>query len=411
MQNKRGNQKINQVALSYYSRPDVQEAIFNFCKNRETVPRYNLDSFGKRPDTLQYKSEIFQLAKKGATSFHCSEEIWQNPLKLSIDLPSEQLNELRTGWDLILDIDSKYLDYSKIACSLLIQALEFHNVKNIGIKFSGSKGFHIVVPWKAFPEHANQKQTKDMFPEWPRAISIYLNNLIKPKLIEKIRDLGKEKFFIKGDEEIGDFAEKVAPDIILVSSRHLFRCPYSLHEKTALASIVLDKSEIEGFKITDADPLKLKIKNFYPVPEQNEARELLLQALDYAKIKQKSEKREFKEIKINKRKLVLPPAIEKILKGLHDGKKRALFILLNFFKSLNFDKEEIEAKIEEWNKKNKPPLPQGYINSQLTWTFRQPKILPPNYDKDYYKGIGIVPTDEELKYKNPVNYTVKKSRK
>ena len=27
----------------------------------------------------------------------------------------------------------------------------------------------------------------------------------------------------------------------------------------------------------------------------------------------------------------------------------------------------------------------------------------------YYKGIGIIPTEEERRYKNPVNYIVKKS--
>ena len=95
---------------------------------------------------------------------------------------------------------------------------------------------------------------------------------------------------------------------------------------------------------------------------------------------------------------------------MEDGKKRALFILLNYFRSLGLDFEDIEEKIEKWNKKNKPPLKQGYIQSQLTWSKRHKKVLPPNYDK-YYKDIGIFPTEEEEKYKNPINYTVKKSRK
>lgn len=67
-------------------------------------------------------------------------------------MTEEQLNDLREGWDFLLDVDSKYLDYSKIAAQLLIQALEFHGIKNMNVKFSGSKGFHILVPWKAFPK-------------------------------------------------------------------------------------------------------------------------------------------------------------------------------------------------------------------------------------------------------------------
>ena len=60
----------------------------------------------------------------------------------------QEQDELRQGWDLLVDIDSKYLDYSKIAAELIAEALEFHNVKNYAIKFSGSKGMHIIVPWK-----------------------------------------------------------------------------------------------------------------------------------------------------------------------------------------------------------------------------------------------------------------------
>jgi DNA primase catalytic subunit len=33
-------------------------------------------------------------------------------------------------------------------------------MKNIGIKFSGSKGFHILIPWKAFPEEINGEKSK-----------------------------------------------------------------------------------------------------------------------------------------------------------------------------------------------------------------------------------------------------------
>ena len=121
--------------------------------------------------------------------------------------------------------------------------------------------------------------------------------------------------------------------------------------------------------------------------------------------------REYKEVEVDKSHINYPPCIDSIMKGLQDGRKRALFILLNYFKSLNFTKKEIEGKIETWNKLNKPPLKEGYIRSQLEWTFRQGKILPPNCDKDYYKGIGVcTPEDFCLKIKNPVNYTIKKSR-
>jgi hypothetical protein len=412
------NPKLDSLINLYYARKDVQDAIYNFCRNREVVPRYG-EGFGKRPDTLEYPSDIMQQAKKGATSFHCSEELWTRPLEISTEMTKEQLDEMRDSWDLLIDIDSKYLDYSKIMAKLIVQALEFHSIKNIGIKFSGSKGFHLIIPWKAFPEKVNGLDTKKMFPDWARIVSMYIHEFVKPKLIEKISELTSEKTskYITGDEKAGDSVEKVAPDIVLVSSRHLFRAPYSLHEKTGLASIVITKQELENFQPSDADPLKVKIRNYMPESKEGEARELLIQALDWYKEKIQNETKTnktgkvYKEIEIDRSKIVYPPCIQCMLKGLKDGKKRSLFILISYLNSLNFSRQEIEEKITEWNAKNTPPLKQGYVDSQLSYAFKHKKIMPPNCDK-YYKDINICrPAALCQKIKNPLNYTLCSQRK
>ena len=105
-----------------------------------------------------------------------------------------------------------------------------------------------------------------------------------------------------------------------------------------------------------------------------------------------------------------PPAIRKILEGMKsDGRKRALFILLSFFKSLKFSNEEIEKQVTEWNSKNYEQLIPGYIKAQISWYSKQKDTkLPPNFDKPYYKEIGITPSPEEIATKNPVSYTIKK---
>ena len=72
-------ERIRKIAPSYYSRKDVLNAIFEFSANREISRRY-FEGFGKRPDSFQYPSDILALVKRGATSFHCSEEIWDDPL-------------------------------------------------------------------------------------------------------------------------------------------------------------------------------------------------------------------------------------------------------------------------------------------------------------------------------------------
>ena len=104
-----------------------------------------------------------------------------------------------------------------------------------------------------------------------------------------------------------------------------------------------------------------------------------------------------------------PPSIKKILEGaMDDGKKRALFILLSFFFSLKLSQEQISSIIAEWNAKNKEPLRDGYIKAQLSWYSKNKGKLPPNFDKSYYKDIGIIPTPDEIRTKNPVSYVIKK---
>jgi hypothetical protein len=174
----------------------------------------------------------------------------------------------------------------------------------------------------------------------------------------------------------------------------------------------------------DADPMKLSpedILEFYPKSKDNEAEEFVREALDWAKDnqiksgitdKQKifGKYADFKPIILkNVTENQFPPSILKILEGVSDGRKRALFVLINFFRSIGIEKDDLEKKIFEWNKKNEVPLKEGYLTSQLSWAYRKKPILPPNFSTDYYKGIGINPEPEELRFKNPVSYTVSKN--
>ena len=274
---------------------------------------------------------------------------------------------------------------------------------------SGSKGFHLIIPWKAFPKQINEVNTSDMFPEYPRIITQYIMAETKNQLIEKISELERPNKYIKDYSA----SKEVTPDLILVSPRHLFRMPYSLHEKTALASVVINPDKINDFELKDANPLKVEIKNFIPDSEEGEASELLMQALDWYKGYNKDEEKinkEFKPIKLsNLSEEHFPPCIQKILLGLKDGKKRAVFILLNLFRSIGMDREEVEQRLYEWNEKNTPPLKKGMIKSQITASYRKKSLMPPNC-KEYYQGIGVCIPDDFCKLiKNPINYVVRRN--
>lgn len=368
----------------------------------------------------------------------------------------------------------------------------FGNYYPILLHNSGGKGFHIIVPWKAFPKEINNQETKNLFPEIPRKIASYIRfeaeKILKQELPEDFYKQFKDVNIKKGikclncneivqeykqlhlvcrkcrrDEQkkvIGeqefrcpdcrkpmevieskafyeckkcsqnslknphnfsssievDLFELMGLDVVLVSPRHLFRAPYSLHEK-GLVSVVLTKEELNNFEPKLADPLRIRVRDFYPHAIENEARELLISALDWSKTHEKVKKEyrentDFKAIQLDRKNIAHPPCIELLLKGVADGKKRAVFILINYFRSLGFGLEEIEKLLEEWNKKNKPPLKQGYISSQLSWSEKQDKMLPPNCDKEHYKAIGVCSPDRLCeKIKNPVNYTIRRNWK
>lgn len=486
--------RVRNITQIYYSRKDVQKAIYDFCQNREISPRY-FEGFGKRPDTFQYINDIFELVKKGATSFHCSEEIWSDPLQISTDMSSEQYNEIRDGWDLILDIDCKWFDYSKLAVQAIIKVLNNHGVKNIGIKFSGSKGWHIIVPNKAFPKEIGGIKTKDSFPEIPRQIINYirfksekeLKKILPEDFSEQFKEvkikrgikcnkcseitdeykladffcercgIGEQRKLLLDDKKEykcpdckaifmlkssipfyecskcridskknssnfsrtieEDLFDVMGLDLVLISPRHLFRAPYSLHEKTALASVVLSPEEISTFELKDASPMEVKIRNFMPDVKENEASKLMVDSLEWCAENKPNENKKTDGKYANFKQIVLknitekqfPPCIINILNGVKDGKKRALFSLIHFFRSIGLDKIELEKKIEVWNKKNTPSLKQGYITSQLSWAYGRKPLMPSNC-KEFYQGIGVCVPDNLCKsIKNPVNYIVRKN--
>ena len=161
------------ITLSYYKRKEIRDEIIQNAKDREVIARFN-DKFSKRPDVLQYPSDILELAKQGATSFHGSEDLWNNALQLEPTMRKKDMEKLRRGWDLVLDVDCPYWEISKIITWLFVKALRESGISSVSIKFSGNKGFHIGVPFEAFPEEINNKKTENLFPDLPRAIASFL---------------------------------------------------------------------------------------------------------------------------------------------------------------------------------------------------------------------------------------------
>ncbi|MBW2983676.1 hypothetical protein KY361_01030 [Candidatus Woesearchaeota archaeon] len=479
------------TTLRYYKREDIQNEIVRNAKDREVAVKFGDKGFGKRPDILNYPADILELTKQGATSFHASEELWSNPLRLDPNMRKKDIEELRIGWDLVIDIDCPIWDISKITAWLIIKALKAQGITSISVKFSGNKGFHIGVPFEVFPKRVGNEEIKSRFPEATRKIAMYLLDFVGREYtkvesgkiifgnrfkvaVDKLSKLvGKnfdeltylicknckkkverkeekhEETVVSSDDidfmnEVSyegklkkgsfkkkscgcnkpDYESKFNPlsvidvDTILISSRHLYRMPYSLHEKSKLVSTPFNPEKVMDFKKEFAEPDNVKISRFRFLDKENvkagEGLQLLDRALTFGLEEEKEEVQIKKEYEMPKSALPIdyfPPCIKKILNGLEDGRKRSLFTLVNFLTCVGWDHDKIEKLLREWNKKNQEPLREVLLVGQLRYHKQQKKrILPPNCaNKMYYQDIGCcIPDNLCQKIKNPVNYARRK---
>jgi len=422
-----------QRVWAWYSREPVQKALLEAAKNREVVSVFSDNSFGRRPDVLQYSADILQAVAEGTVAFHGSVERWSNPMQLDVSMSKQALDALRIGWDIVIDPDVKDFDVAKLATKQIIEALKDHGVKNYSVKFSGGKGFHIIIPYESMPEKINLQPTSSLYPELLEKVVEYIKWYIREDLKAVLSELGKPADIsqrigkpvneITTEGEIDPF-KVVSMDVF--GSRHLFRLFYSLHEKNILVSLPLKPERIDKFVREDATPEKVRVEErFLKVAETHDAEGLLVEALDWATKHMVERKEEIpKHVKPRGGKPVpdklFPPCIKKILAGMQDGRKRSVFILVNFLRAMNWDLEKIEKIMFEWNEKNSPPLRTNYLRGQLRWHFRQDRsLLPPSCDKEnFYISMGVCLPDgtckgntDKIVIKNPVNYPFKRQKR
>lgn len=397
--------------LAYYSREEVQEALLKAAKEREVVGVYRTGAFGQRPNTLLYPQDILSQVRSGVVEFHYSPELWDNPLTL----------QRRKGFDILFDLDCRVFEHGKIAASVLGWALEKHGIKHASVKFSGNQGFHVGIPWNSLPKEVDFQPTASLFPESARSVGLYIRSFMRDRLERALlKHYSLETLAEQVEKPLGSLLTKegmdpfkiVDIDPVLISPRHLVRMPYSLNKKAFLVSLPLKKEDLEDFNKDDASPRGVKVEvDFLAGGKEGEAELLFAEALDWS-AQQKIKEKPLKKRSPLKRKIpqeLFPPCIKTIQKGLADGRKRSVFILINFLRSLKWNWEEIASFLKEWNTKNKPPLREQYLVTQLRYYRDKKQFPPPNcYQEGWYVSFGVCSPDHicvtRENIKNPVNY-------
>jgi len=132
------------------------------------------------------------------------------------------------GWDLVLDIDEHAEDVEeriKLAYEKARKIVDFlfDNHISFRIHFTGSKGFHIYIPWKWLKEHG-----------WLAEDYGKYNRVIAELIWEKTR---------------------VKTDVSTLSKqKDLIRVPFSVHPETGLLCYPLTLQQFKKFKIDMAYP-------------------------------------------------------------------------------------------------------------------------------------------------------------
>ena len=214
-----------------------------------------------------------------------------------------------------------------------------------------------------------------------------------------------------------DTARILEVDTLLISSRHLYRAPYSLHEKSGLVSIPIDSDNILKFDKRDAEPQNVttNYKFMQRNAKHDEAGHLFLQAFDFTASQREKEKESFTPIEVPATAIPeqhFPQCIKRISEGLEDGRKRAIFILINFLRSVGWSPEQVESYAREWNERNNQSLRENYLVGQLRYAKRKKPMLPPNCNNTaYYQSMGVKCSENIcMKVKNPVVFAKRGAR-
>jgi hypothetical protein len=229
----------DRTVISYYSRPEIQQAIFSFANDRKIAVVRNFQPIFQR---LRKPEDILPLMLRISES-HTSGRQWPSMHgTISRYAPDGQM----TGCDLVAEIDYKR-SWSK-SFDIARPLVKFFRELGVCflVKFSGHASPHIIIPAEAIPEGLHGASAYRAF-----------FTLVRSKV--------KQSSYL---------------DRSFSSPSHFLRLPYSIHELTGKVSVPIRPENYDSFTPRMARMESVEIlEGWWPMPPDARERNKVL--VDY----------------------------------------------------------------------------------------------------------------------------------
>ncbi|MEM1724314.1 MAG: hypothetical protein QXW71_00850 [Thermoplasmata archaeon] len=413
----------------WYSKDWVSNMIIEDCQSREVMAVMK-DSSVRRPVYVETHGDLLSLVDKGARSFHRSIEKF-------LDIGTfEKLQ----SYDIIIDIDisndklrfeDKIYAVSVFTKELIDFLFEFGFKENeIGIKYSGNHGIHIKLSIDGLEDtKVFGISLLDGFPVFSKNIVDFLT-VISQQIKANIKE--NPVNYVEIDKQVAtkrhmirtvlSINEKLPGISYPLSYEEVLKLPneYKKYNFRNISNLDLPSGEWVNVKPSKAVIDLIRVSTLWKLIEEATIRYIKSEEYKMAIRKYARGKGHKKEIPPDlEENYLFPPCIRNILSGVEDGRKRAVFILINFLANIGWDFDKIYQKLMDWNLKNKEELREHYIEYQIEWHKKvysqNKKYLPPNCENtNYYRdiatinGVACKPDDVCPLIKNPLTYYLKK---
>jgi len=300
--------------LVYYERPAILESLIQQIQARELALLNGWKV--TRHLAAETANELFKQIDefKEPCSVHGSIERFA-------DTRSKETE--RIGWDLVLDIDHDNFEKAKELCLQTCYYLDRFGVTSYRIKFSGSRGFHVIVDGSAFDVDKYSASYLQAYPKLPLAVAIFIERCMGIK---------------------GVFDRQV------YQRNKVIRLAYSLHLGSNLVSVPVERNHIQSFECAFARPDNVKTDLCWSDNKTNvaEAQLLVEKVQEWIKKERPEPFAEPKQFHIDRGGGNYSNSwIESLLKhGIEDGRHRAIMYVIAPY-LLNVRNASIESALSE----------------------------------------------------------------